>query len=166
MTFLDDMKLGGLKNMLGDRSRFHKGLFSFNFIYFWLCWVFVAALRLSLGVASGSYSSLQCTGFSLRWLLLLQGMVSRCVGFSSCSMRAQQLWRVGSRLLRLQQLWHAVSVVVARGLSSCGARAQLLHGMWDLSGPGIEPLSPALAGGFLTTIPAGKSLHKGLDRLE
>ena len=26
MTFLDDMKLGGLKNMLGGRMRFHKGL--------------------------------------------------------------------------------------------------------------------------------------------
>lgn len=26
MTFLDDMKLGGLKNMLHDRIRFHKGL--------------------------------------------------------------------------------------------------------------------------------------------
>ena len=25
--------------------------------------------------------------------------------------------------------------------------------MWDLPGPGIEPVSPALAGGFLTTAP-------------
>ena len=31
--------------------------------------------------------------------------------------------------------------------------------MWDLPGPGLEPLSPALAGGFLTTAPPGKSLH-------
>ena len=30
--------------------------------------------------------------------------------------------------------------------------------MWDLPGPGIEPVSPALAGGFLTTAPSGKSL--------
>ena len=28
--------------------------------------------------------------------------------------------------------------------------------MWDLPGPGIEPVSPALAGGFLTTVPPGK----------
>ena len=27
--------------------------------------------------------------------------------------------------------------------------------MWDLPGPGIEPVSPALAGGFLTTAPPG-----------
>ena len=46
---------------------------------------------------------------------------------------------------------------MARGLSSCGARAELRHGMWDLLGPGIEPVSPALAGGFLTTAPPGKS---------
>ena len=30
--------------------------------------------------------------------------------------------------------------------------------MWDLPGPGFEPVSPALAGGFLTTVPPGKSL--------
>ena len=35
----------------------------------------------------------------------------------------------------------------------------MLCGMWDLPGPGLEPVSPALAGGFLTTAPAGKS-HK------
>ena len=29
--------------------------------------------------------------------------------------------------------------------------------MWDLPRPGIEPVSPALAGGFLTTRPPGKS---------
>ena len=28
--------------------------------------------------------------------------------------------------------------------------------MWDLPGPGLERLSPALAGGFLTTEPPGK----------
>ena len=28
--------------------------------------------------------------------------------------------------------------------------------MWDLPGPGLEPVSPALAGGFLTTAPSGK----------
>ena len=44
------------------------------------------------------------------------------------------------------------------GFSSCGMWAQLLRGMCDLPGPGIEPLSPVLAGGFLTTVPPGKSL--------
>ena len=31
--------------------------------------------------------------------------------------------------------------------------------VWDLFGPGIEPMSPALAGRFLTTGPPGKSKH-------
>ena len=131
------------------------------FIYLWLRWVFVAVCGLSLVVASGGYSSLRCTGFSLRWLLLLRSTGSRHAGFSSCSLQAQQLWLVGSRAL--------ASVVVARRLSSCGARAlerrlsscgtraQLLHGMWDLPGPGLEPVSLALAGRFLTTVLPGMS---------
>ena len=62
---------------------------------FWLGLVFVAEHRLSLVAASEGYSLLRCTGLSLRWLLLL--------------------WSTGSR--------HTGSVVVARGLSSCGMRA-------------------------------------------
>ena len=41
-------------------------------------------------------------------------------------------------------------------LSSCGSRAQLLRGMWDLPRPGLEPVSPALAGRFSTTAPPRK----------
>ena len=41
-------------------------------------------------------------------------------------------------------------------LSRCGSRAQLLHSMWDLPGPGLEPASPALAGRLSTTAPPGK----------
>ena len=103
------------------------------FILFWLRWVFVAARGLSLVAVSRGYSSLQCTGSSLRWLLLLRSTGSRRTGFSSR----------GSRALE-------------RRLSSCGARALLLRGMWDLPGPGLEPVSPALADGFLTTALPGK----------
>ena len=70
------------------------------FVLFWLRWVFIAARRLSLVVASGGYSSLRCAGFSLQWLLLLRSTGSRCTGFSGC----------GSRALE-------------RRLSSCGAQA-------------------------------------------
>ena len=45
-----------------------------------------------------------------------------------------------------------------RKLSNCGSRAQLLRGMRDTPRPGLEPVSPALAGGFLTTAPPGKPL--------
>ena len=44
------------------------------------------------------------------------------------------------------------------GLSGCGAQPQLPCGGWTLPGPGIEPMHPSLAGGFLTTGPLGKSL--------
>ena len=62
---------------------------NFIYLFIWLHWVFVAAPGLSLVVASGGYSSLQHVGFSLQWLLLLQRMDSRCMGFSSCSTWAQ-----------------------------------------------------------------------------
>ena len=43
-----------------------------------------------------------------------------------------------------------------RRLSSCGSRAQLLRGIWDLPRPGLELVSPALAGRFSTTVSPGK----------
>ena len=56
-----------------------------------------------------------------------------------------------------------------RRLSSCGSRAHLLHGMWDLPRPGLEPVSPALAARPSTTAPPGKplicSLNAGPDPL-
>ena len=48
-------------------------------------------------------------------------------------------------------------VVAEQGLSSCGSHAYLLHCMWNLPRPGIEPESPALASGFLTIGPRRKS---------
>ena len=117
-------------------------LFIYLFIYFWLRWFFVAARGLSVVAASGGYSSLRCAGFSLRWLLLLRSMDSRCASFSSCGTRA-----------------------VEHRLSSCGAQAYLLCGMWYLPGPGLKPVFPALAGGFLTTVPPGKSLYLGFLNL-
>ena len=63
--------------------------FIYLFIYFGLCWVFVAARGLSLVAGSGGYSSLRCVGFSLRWLLLLWSTGSRSAGFSSCGTWAQ-----------------------------------------------------------------------------
>ena len=43
------------------------------------------------------------------------------------------------------------------GFSSCGSWAELLRGMWNLPGPGVESVSPALEGGFLTIGPPGNS---------
>ena len=93
-----------------------------TFIYFWLHWVFIAACGLSLVVASRGYSSLQCTGFSLQWLLLLRSMGSRRAGFSSCGTRAQQLWLMGSRA-QAQQLWHT-GLVAPQHVGSSRTRAR------------------------------------------
>ena len=38
--------------------------------------------------------------------------------------------------------------------------------MWDLPGPRLEPVCPALAGGFSTTVPPGKSPRRRLLRRE
>ena len=46
-----------------------------------------------------------------------------------------------------------------RRLSSRGSRAQLLLGMWDPPRPGLEPVSPALAGRLSTTAPPGKPVY-------
>ena len=51
------------------------------------------------------------------------------------------LWPVGSR---------------AHRLSSCSAQGLLLCSMWDPPGPGIELVSHAVAGRFLTTGPLAK----------
>ena len=66
-----------VNDMLGFVILFIYLLFIF---YFWLRWVFVAARGLFLVVVSRDYSSLQGSGFSLLWLLLLQSMGSRHVG--------------------------------------------------------------------------------------
>ena len=39
---------------------------------------------------------------------------------------------------------------------------KLPRGMWDLPRPGFKPVSPPLAGGFLTTAPPGKSKEEFL----
>ena len=51
-----------------------------------------------------------------------------------------------------------------RRLSGHGSRAQPLCGMWDLPGPGHEPVSPASAGRVPTTAPPGKPLHNSFDQ--
>ena len=57
---------------------------------------------------------------------------------------------MGSRVCKLSSCG---SQAQEHRLSSCGAQAQSLgawYGMWNLPGPGIESMFPALAGGFLT----------------
>ena len=75
--------------------------------------------------------------------------------FSSCGKRGPLFIAVRGPLTIATSLV-AEHRLQTRRLSSCGSRAQLLCGMWDLPRPGLEPVSPALAGRLSTTAPPGK----------
>ena len=79
------LELGSPEKTSGypGKFEFQKNNKSFLFIlliYFWLCWAFTAMWAFSLVVSSQGYSSLQCPGFSLWWLLLLWSTGSRASG--------------------------------------------------------------------------------------
>ena len=57
----------------------------------------------------------------------------------------------GSRVQEHHYLWYVGLTVVELGISG------ILVGMWDLPKPGIESVSPAMAGRFLTAGPPRKS---------
>ena len=75
--------------------------------------------------------------------------------FSSCGKRGPLFITVRGPLTIAASLV-AEHRLQTRRLSNCGSRAQPLRGMWDPPSPGLEPVSPALAGGFSTTVPPGK----------
>ena len=77
--------------------------------------------------------------------------------FSSCGKRGPLFIAVHGPLTIAASL-AAEHRLQTRRLSNCGSRAQLLRGTWDLPRPGLEPVSPALAGRFSTTAPPGKPL--------
>ena len=110
-----------------------KPVYMYLNMYIWLCWVFVATQFFSSCGKQGLLSSCGAWAFY-------------CSGISCC--RTQTLEHEGFICFSSQAL--------ERRLRSCGARASLLCGMWDLPRPGIKPVSPALASGFFTTEPPRK----------
>ena len=110
------------------------------FIFYNLCvlflmrWVFVAMSGLSLVVESGGYSLVRVSG------------ASHCGGFC-CGAQALGTWGSVAAACWLYCVW--ASVAVAHELSCSTA--------WNLHRPGIKPVSFALAGKFLFTVPPGKS---------
>ena len=104
------------------------------------------------------WSSLPCEGFLQLWqagaTLCCGAWASHCGGFSCCGAWALGTW---ASIVVAHGLSSCGSQALEHRLSSCGAWAYLLCGTWDLPGPGLEPVSPALAGGFSTTMPPGKS---------
>ena len=112
------------------------------FIYFILC---CAAFLLPCGLLSN------CSKQGL--VSSCDRQASHCSGFSYC--RAQALGQ-GASVPAALGLSHCSSWCLEHRLDSCGAQTELLRGMWNLSRPGIEPMSPEFAGGFLTTEQPGK----------
>ena len=84
--------------------------------------------------------------------------------FSSCGKRGPLFIAVRGPLTIAASLV-AEHRLQTRRLGNCGSRAQLLRGMWDLPRPGLEPVSPALAGRFSTTAPPGKPYLIFLKRI-
>ena len=89
-----------------------------------------------------------------RGLLCCGARASHCGGLSCRRARALGTW---ASVVATRRLSSCGSWALEHRLSSCGAWASLLRSMWDLPGPGTEPVSPELAGRFLTTVPPGKS---------
>ena len=82
--------------------------------------------------------------------------------FSSCGERGPVFIAVRGPLTIVASLV-AEHRLQTRRLSSCGSRAQPLRGTWDPPRPGLEPMSPALAGRLSTTAPPGKPCHAFLQ---
>ena len=93
---------------------------AFGLIYLILSYAGSIACELSLGLESGGYSLAAVHGLLITVASLLAEHSSRHMGFSGGSPRLEHR------------------------LSGCSTQVQLLQGTWDLPGPGIEPVFPAL----------------------
>ena len=102
----------------------------------------------SLVVSSGGYSLVAVCGLPV----------------AVASLVAQHgLWSTWASVVATHRLSSCTSWTLEHRLSSCGTRALLSFGMWDLPGPGFEPMTLALAGGFLTTEPPERFFSFTLD---
>ena len=68
--------------------------------------------------------------------------------------------RVGAGIVVAHGLNSWGSGALEHRVNSWGAQTSLLCGMRKLPGPGIEPVSPALAGRFFSNEPPGKTKNR------
>ena len=120
------------------------------FVYFG-CPVFVAALGLSQLPQAGAplrcRAGLLMAGASLVEQNRLEACELQQLQLTGAAVAAHRFSICSSRVLECP-----ASAAEACGLSSCGALAQVRHDMCNLPRPGIEPVSPALAGRFFPTV--------------
>ena len=126
----------GAEASLGAVVRWFFSCFHYFFFFFFLNYLFM--------VCTGAYCCLRTFSSCAEQELLLVAVCGLLIG-------------VASLVAEHDLLGRQASVVVASELSSCGTWALLPRGTWNLPRPGIEPVSPALAGRFLTSGPPGKS---------
>ena len=117
--------------------------------------IYLCLTALGLRCCVQAFSS--CSEWGL--LFCCNTWASHYSGFSCCRAQALGMW---ASVIEACRLSSCASWALEDRLSSCGTRAEFLHGMWDLPGPGIEPMSSALAGRSLTTVPSGKPKHNVL----
>ena len=124
-----------------------------------LCRVVLMVVTLLLwfqeGVRTDYFFFLRFIDWLIDWLIAMLGLRFCARAFSSCGKWGPLFIAVRGPLTIAASLV-AEHRLQTRRLSSCGSRAQLLHGMWDPPRPGLEPMSPALAGRLSTTAPPGK----------
>ena len=125
----------------------------------WTFFLFVCFVWAELGLhcCAQAFSSCSETSLETRLRGLLCGCgvrASHYGGFFCCGTQTPGAWASVVAACRLSN-WG--SRALEHGLSGYGAWALLLLSLWNLPRAGIEPVSPALAGTFLSTGPPGKS---------
>ena len=100
--------------------------------------------------------------FNILFIYLFIYLFTAVLGLRFCVRAFSSCGKWGPFFIAVRRPLTIVASLVAehrlqtRRLSNCGSRAQSLRGMWDLPRPGLEPVSPALAGRLSTTVPPGK----------
>ena len=133
-----------------------KSIMNFFNSTFIQCYIYLFLAALSLCCYTWALSS--CGHGLLRAAASFVGIIDfRCTGFRSCSTWAPQLHLAGSSMHGLPWLQHRRSQALeCAGYSNCGTWSLLLHSIWNLSGPWIEPVSSSSAGRILIHCAARK----------
>ena len=119
---------------------------------------------LNLTILFVSYISVQLDFFFnfLKFIIYLLFLFLAVLGLCFCAKALSSCGEWGPLLIAVRGPLTIVASPIAEQrlqtlrLSSRGPQAQSLRGMWDPPRPGLEPVSPSLAGRLPTTAPPGK----------
>ena len=118
----------------------------------------------------GNLSEAELQGFFVCLFVFKIYLFMAVLGLHFCARAFSSCGKWGPLFITVRGPLTVVASLVAehrlqtRKLGNCGSRAQLLRGMWDLPRPGLQPVSPALAGRLSTTAPPGKPRVAVLNR--